>query len=71
MTNETKREITALIQRESELQKAALTYRCEASAIDAAMHPIAEKYRLAAQHFADGAKLCADRITDLIKNSNE
>ena len=69
MTEETKKKVRELIQREADMHKIALEYKATSQTLDADFHEVAEEYRLSAQHFADGAKLCAERVSSLIKNA--
>ena len=69
MTEQKKQTIRELIQRGRDLHTAAMEHKATSETLDATFHEIAEKYRLAAQHFADGAKLCSDEVSRLIKNS--
>ena len=71
MTEETKRKVREIIQREADMHRLALEYKATSQTLDADFHEVAEKYRLASQHFADGAKLCAERASSLIKNDTE
>jgi hypothetical protein len=67
MTPEVQKDVRELIRRTQDLQNKALENKITADALAESLPDVAEKYRLSSTHYTDGAKLCADKVSKLIK----
>lgn len=68
MTTETQNEVRGLIQRTQDLQQKALDNKATADKLADTLPDVAEKFRLASRHYTDGAKLCAAKVSKIIKS---